>query len=91
MKRSPVEKTLEAMRKDHLAPQVNVRILADDIEKFIQRMVETAVRTCVNCEHFECTTQHKTADICRLAMQRPPATVIVSGCEKHEWNDEIPF
>lgn len=36
-------------------------------------------RTCLNCEHWA-----ENSEICNLVNQRPPASVIVSGCEKHE-------
>lgn len=41
-----------------------------------------AVATCLTCFHFT------TEEICKLAGQRPPAHVIVYGC--NNW-DDIPF
>lgn len=43
------------------------------------------LRSCVNCEHW---SGAKT-ELCSLANQRPPATVIVTGCPAH--TDNIPF
>lgn len=41
-------------------------------------------QTCITCENFDHDTE-----ICRLANQRPPAKIIVLGCDK--WADDIPF
>jgi hypothetical protein len=40
------------------------------------------VRTCLNCDNFK-------NELCTLANQRPPAKIIVFGCDSH--SDEIPF
>jgi hypothetical protein len=50
----------------------------------IGEMLRKGTRHCTNCERFDDETE-----ICRLYQARPPARVIVSGCDKHE--DEIPF
>ncbi len=56
------------------------------LEKIFHKMIEENrwYKHCVNCEHFD-----NGPDICLLANQRPPAKVIVSGCDK--WVDDIPF
>lgn len=38
---------------------------------------------CTQCLHW-----HETKEICQLYKQRPPAKVIVKGCEKYEF---VPF
>jgi len=43
-------------------------------------------QNCTNCFHFNKTAD---ADTCTLFKLKPPARVIVTGCEKHDW--EIPF
>lgn len=44
-------------------------------------------RSCINCINFR---EHQN-EICGLANQRPPAKVIVFGCQMWEDKDEIPF
>lgn len=41
---------------------------------------------CLNCEHFKEKTE-----MCLLANQRPPARVIVYGCNSWQDLDSIPF
>lgn len=41
-------------------------------------------RSCIKCTQFEESTE-----ICRLAGSRPPARIIVLGCEKY--SEEPPF
>jgi hypothetical protein len=42
-------------------------------------------QSCINCEHF--TEDEK----CKLFNTRPPAKIIVLGCEKWQDKDGIPF
>lgn len=42
--------------------------------------------TCITCEHWK-----KEEEICNKFGIRPPACVIVDGCEYYEDNDQIPF
>lgn len=54
--------------------------------EFVEYMQDKGLlRSCINCEHW---IGGKT-EMCRLANQRPPATVIVTGCAAH--TDNIPF
>lgn len=39
--------------------------------------------SCLSCEHFQGD------ETCKLAGKRPPAQVIVEGCER--WSQDIPF
>ncbi|MCW2763963.1 MAG: hypothetical protein JWR85_4164 [Marmoricola sp.] len=55
------------------------------------KIQELAVRKdnwqcCTNCDNFN---DHENADICRLFEARPPAYIIVNGCEDHTM--KIPF
>lgn len=45
-------------------------------------------RSCLNCRNW-----NSEFEVCKLVNKRPPATVIVAGCELHtDTNpDEIPF
>lgn len=52
-----------------------------------ERMIDEGwLRSCLNCDHFD-----KVKELCMFANygQRPPAKIIVSGCENH--SDLIPF
>lgn len=54
-----------------------------------RRMIDEGwFRSCLNCRHWGAGNE-----ICALVGRRPPATVIVSGCEQHSDTDpdEIPF
>lgn len=42
--------------------------------------------SCINCVNFR-----EQSELCGLAMQRPPARVIVFGCDYWEDKDQIPF
>lgn len=90
-KRTVVAQTLDAIRKDQLSPKVSIERIALEMDERIRGLIFNSIRTCVNCEHFECSSSYKMADICKVYNARPPATVIVAGCDKHEWNDQIPF
>jgi len=53
---------------------------------FVQEMMELGMfRTCINCKHWIDGNE-----ICEKFNERPPAKVIVVGCEAHEDSD-IPF
>lgn len=57
------------------------------LPKLAQELLVARVvwRTCINCENFD-----KTSEGCRRAKgARPPAEVIVYGCDA--WVDDIPF
>ncbi len=42
------------------------------------------IRSCCNCDLFNISTE-----VCKIAGSRPPALVIVLGCDS--WIEEIPF
>lgn len=63
--------------KDYFAKLLGVNIAETLIECGL-------LRTCLNCDNW--ITGNET---CSLAGKRPPAKVIVTGCEKH--TDIIPF
>lgn len=43
-------------------------------------------KTCLNCDNFNEITEQ-----CKLWNSRPPARVIVFGCDSHDDKDQIPF
>ena len=49
----------------------------------IEREPNYLYQTCLTCIHF-----HETKEICSLAKKRPPAKIIVFGCEAWEY---VPF
>lgn len=49
-----------------------------------QWMNDGLYRSCLNCDHWD-----QVNEICTTFKERPPAKVIVCGCEHHI--DEIPF
>ena len=65
------------LNPDAKATIVNIITLA------LEREHNYLYQSCLSCIHF-----HETKEICKLANQRPPAKVIVFGCE--HW-DFVPF
>ena len=43
-------------------------------------------KSCINCNHF-----NDKKEICLLANSRPPAPIIVYGCDSHIEKNDIPF
>ncbi len=68
--------------KAKMRTEVRLAIL-DVLEK------ESPLQSCINCEHFE--LQPTTLEKCKLFNARPPARIIVYGCEKWMEKDEISF
>lgn len=48
---------------------------------------KVATSSCVDCQHF----REREGEICTLVGRRPPARVIVNGCEAYKDEDDIPF
>lgn len=48
-------------------------------------IIDQVFRSCLNCEQFTADS----SELCMLAKARPPAKVIVYGCQK--WEASIPF
>jgi hypothetical protein len=46
-------------------------------------------RSCLNCEHWIKEGAPLNPETCGLYKSRPPARIIVTGCESH--SDNIPF
>lgn len=57
---------------------------AKTVANEIKHLLETSMKTCIRCEHFD-----EKPELCRLAEKRPPARIIALGCEKFE--EPIPF
>ena len=64
--------------KAKMRTEVRLAIL-DVLEK------ESPLQSCINCEHFQADEK------CKLFNARPPAKIIVYGCEKWIGKDEIPY
>jgi hypothetical protein len=69
--------------------------MADDFKAKLRVEVKLAVldilekefpfQSCINCEHF--TKDER----CKLFNARPPAKIIVLGCEKWQDKNQIPY
>lgn len=68
------------LRPDARATIVNIITVA------MERDHNYLYQSCINCENFNDKTEQ-----CYLAKTRPPAKVIVYGCEKWIEKDTIPF
>ena len=64
--------------KAKLRTEVKLAVM-DVLEK------EFPFQSCINCNFFS------DKEICSIFNARPPAKVIVHGCERWEDKDEIPF
>ena len=58
--------------------------VAEELATQVRVHLDRQTRTCCNCLWFDDKTE-----FCKPANARPPARVIVAGCEKYE--DDIPF
>lgn len=54
------------------------------LTKAVKEELDRATRTCLNCSRFD-----EPNELCGKYGGRPPARIIVLGCDGHE--DEIPF
>jgi hypothetical protein len=61
-----------------------MRDVADKTAEGIRAAIYALTKNCVSCEFFD---QNK--EFCNLHKAKPPAKVIVIGCDKYE--NEIPF
>ena len=61
-----------------------IRDIADSLSAHIHNKLMNLTHNCTTCEHFAAE------DICSLFKARPPASVIIKGCDKYK-EDEIPF
>ena len=61
-----------------------VACIVSDLTKAMRAELDRATRTCLNCTQF-----NEATELCGRCNMRPPARIIVSGCDQHE--DEIPF
>ena len=60
------------------------RQMIREIELIVRTHMLKATQNCVNCENFDIDTE-----FCKLVKARPPASILVRGCEKYE--ELIPF
>jgi hypothetical protein len=61
-----------------------MRDLADNLVTKVHRDFDALRKNCVTCEFFD-----DKQELCTIFKARPPATVIVKGCDRYE--NEIPF
>lgn len=62
------------------------KLLDELIAGLVQHAFDTGMfRSCLNCAHWS----GEPSEICNLFVARPPARVIVTGCDEH--TDNIPF
>lgn len=52
---------------------------------FQRKIVESGIwQSCLNCSNFE-----SESEVCKIYNQKPPAYIVINGCEKHI--GDIPF
>lgn len=62
-----------------------IKGFSGDLIQFLSKYkAEEIFRTCLTCTYFK-------DEICQKAKARPPAFIIVRGCEKYLDLDSIPF
>lgn len=66
--------------------QILISEFAKALGKVMRDELDRITRTCINCERFD-----QANELCGIYSARPPAAVIVIGCERHKEIDDIPF
>lgn len=66
--------------------EISISQFAKELGQVMRNHMDKYSKTCVNCERFD-----QTRELCGIYNARPPAVVIVIGCEKHKEIDDIPF
>lgn len=61
------------------------QVISKPVVKALQEM-DYPFQSCITCEHFDEKNEN-----CKIVNQRPPARVIVFGCDSWYNKDEIPF
>lgn len=84
--------TAEAKRFNHiLRTTERVKLLDGLASGLVEWALDQGLfRSCLNCQHW--TGENPTAvpaESCSLFRARPPARIIVTGCDSH--SDQIPF
>ena len=59
------------------------------LQERIERALDEATRTCLNCEHFVEGPPDRSGERCGLNNLMPPPSIAARGCDKHM--DKIPF
>lgn len=61
--------------------------LVNSVKRVLENQDHFPYQNCLKCLNFD----EKPNEICRLYDMRPPAKVIVYGCDKFEDGSDIPF
>lgn len=59
------------------------------LQERLERALDEATRTCLNCEHFVEGPPDRSGERCGLNNLMPPPSIAARGCDKHM--DKIPF
>lgn len=59
------------------------------LQERLERALDEATRTCLNCEHFVEGPPDRSGERCGLNNLMPPPSIAARGCDNHM--DKIPF
>lgn len=59
------------------------------LQERLERALDEATRTCLNCEHFVEGPPDRTGEKCGLNGLMPPPSIAARGCGNHM--DKVPF
>jgi hypothetical protein len=59
------------------------------LQERLEKALDDATRTCLNCEHFVEGPPDRTGEKCGLNNLMPPPSIAARGCDNHM--DKIPF
>lgn len=59
------------------------------LQERLEKALDDATRTCLNCEHFVEGPPDRTGEKCGLNGLMPPPSIAARGCDDHM--DKIPF
>lgn len=80
----------EMVMSDIIKPTNNRRVRSNfsDHIRFLAGYIASAdvMRSCLNCEWFD-----EPNEMCKVFKQRPPARVIVEGCNSYSDKEDLPF
>lgn len=65
------------------------REVGEYLKGCIEKALDDATRTCLNCEHFIEGPPDRTGEKCGLNHMMPPPSIAARGCDNHL--DKIPF
>lgn len=59
------------------------------LQERLEKALDDATRTCLNCEHFVEGPPDRTGEKCGLNGLMPPPSIAARGCDNHM--DKVPF